>query len=240
MNGSLCRRAPRLFGLALLLVSAALCAETRATDAEAVGEAQEAFRNSATFPWYDASKDSLAPLELRTEPEQRRQLSLPWLKWVAWGLLGAGLLLLAVLIVVSIRNFRSTATPVQQAAGEVLLESEGVEALPFMARRSRDDLLGEARRLYELGSYSEAIVYLFSYELVQLDRFSVIRLARGKTNRQYVRECAKLPPHRQLLERTMLAFEDVFFGGRVLDRAGFEACWQHVASFESISAPSTA
>ena len=73
--------------------------------------------------------------------------------------------------------------------------------------------------------------------VAQLDKFAVIRLARGKTNRQYLRESGKAPPQRQLLEVTMHTFEDVFFGRRVLDRRGFEACWQHVSQFENLAIP---
>lgn len=215
----------------LALVSAASAQE------DPVDEAREAFKSSATFPWYDAEKDSLAPLALRADPPPKKGFSwLPVLQWAAWILLGIGLLLLIGLIVYSIRYFRGAGPIVERTAEhEAVVESEGVEALPFTAQRSQGDLLGEARRLYESGNYSEAIVYLFSYELVQLDKFAVIRLARGKTNRQYLRESVKAPPHKQLLEATMHTFEDVFFGRRVLDRAGFEACWNHVSLFENLA-----
>ncbi len=62
-------------------------------------------------------------------------------------------------------------------SGEAELAADRVEALPFLRQRSHDDLLGQARRHYEQGNYSEAIVYLFSHELVELDRSSLIRLA---------------------------------------------------------------
>ena len=52
----------------------------------------------------------------------------------------------------------------------------------------RLDLLAEARRHYQAGNYGAAIVYLFSFQLVQLDQRQIIRLAKGKTNRQYLRE----------------------------------------------------
>ena len=95
-------------------------------------------------------------------------------------------------------------------------------------------MLGEARRHYREGNYSEAIIYLFSHELVELDRFALIRIAKGKTNRQYLRELGPSPPLRPPLELTMTAFEDVFFGRRALDRAGFEACWNQLPVFEQL------
>jgi hypothetical protein len=39
-------------------------------------------------------------------------------------------------------------------------------------------------------------------------------------------------PLKTALERTMLAFEGVFFGRRKLDRAGFEVCWNALDQFE--------
>jgi hypothetical protein len=111
-----------------------------------------------------------------------------------------------------------------------------VEALPFMAQRPHEDLLGSARRYYEQGHYSEAIIYLFSYELVELDRFAIIELARGKTNRQYLREAGRIEAARSLLERTMLAFESAFFGRYPLDRASFEACWNQLNTLEGLRA----
>ena len=105
-----------------------------------------------------------------------------------------------------------------------------------MADRPRSDLLGDARRHYEQGNYDEAIIYLFSYELVRLDRSSVVHMAEGKTNRQYLREALSVRPLANILERTMLAFEDVFFGQRRLDRAGFEACWSQLTEFEHLVA----
>ncbi len=79
----------------------------------------------------------------------------------------------------------------------------------------RLDLLAEARRHYQAGNYGAAIVYLFSFQLVQLDKRQIIRLAKGKTNRQYLREVGPRAALLRLVEQTMVAFEDVFFGNRI-------------------------
>ena len=73
-------------------------------------------------------------------------------------------------------------------------------------------LLGQAREYYLAENYDEAIIFLFSYELVELDRRSLIRLAVGKTNRQYLRELGARTALASLLGQTMVAFEDVYFG----------------------------
>ena len=54
------------------------------------------------------------------------------------------------------------------------------------SRARKAGLLEEARRSYEEGDYNTAIVYLYSYQLVKLDQNQWIRLAKGKTNRQYL------------------------------------------------------
>ena len=96
----------------------------------------------------------------------------------------------------------------------------------------RSQLLAEARRLYDAGQYSEAIIYLFSHELVELDKHQVIRLSKGKTNRQYLRETRKSPLLAGLLENTMVAFEDAFFGNKQLSRDVFERSWGSLNEFE--------
>ena len=64
---------------------------------------------------------------------------------------------------------------------------------------------------HQLGNYGEAIIYLFSYQLVRLDRSQLIRLAKGKTNRQYLGELQSASPLKRMLAQSMSSFEDVFF-----------------------------
>jgi hypothetical protein len=68
---------------------------------------------------------------------------------------------------------------------------------------------------------------------VQLDRHHVIRLAKGKTNRQYLRETRTRPALAEILETTMVAFEDVFFGKHELSRQRFEECHSQFGTFQS-------
>jgi hypothetical protein len=91
--------------------------------------------------------------------------------------------------------------------------------------------LAEVRRLYEAGNYDQAVIYFFSFQLVQLDHHQFIRLEKGKTNRQYLRELHAHRSLRGLVEQVMLLFEDVFFGGRQLSRNQFDVCWQRLDEF---------
>ncbi len=210
------------------------------------------------YPWYDAQTDGLRRVELR-EPMDWSWLwdwfpdwgsgSSGWssvfpdslLGWIAWTVL---ILMLAAAVYYLLRAYR------QQRAGAERSgdaergaaqddEIERIEALPFPVARQRGSLLEEARRLYNEGSYSQAILYLFSFQLVELDRQHLIRLAKGKTNRQYLRQIGARPRLRQMLDETMVAFEDVFFGNHAIDRRRFESCWTRIEEFQSLAAETT-
>lgn len=107
------------------------------------------------------------------------------------------------------------------------------EELPEPLRREEGDLLAAARRCYEQGEFAEAIVYLFSYQLIELDRNQIIRLTRGKTNRQYLRETRDQPLLASILELTINTFEDAFFGRYEIDRQRFEQCWNELDRFQA-------
>ena len=218
-----------LLPLALAMPRAARAAET----AKEVDSARQTFSERLSIPWYDAETEKLRPVALR----QPAELNLAWLAEPAyWLVVAVVVVVLALIVWLVLRQLarRQQRKAPTKLSGEAELPADRVEALPFLRQRSHDDLLGQARRHYEQGNYSEAIVYLFSHELVELDRSSLIRLARGKTNRQYLREAGKIRPLASLVERTMVAFEDVFFGRRPLDRAGFEACWQELGQFDQL------
>ncbi len=97
-----------------------------------------------------------------------------------------------------------------------------------------------ARRLHDEGRFSEAIVYLFSHELIELDRHHLIRLARGKTNRQYLRELSGKSDLRSLLSRTIDRFERAFFGAERLDRQSVDVCWNDLPNFAALVGQETA
>jgi hypothetical protein len=128
----------------------------------------------------------------------------------------------------------SFARPEVSATGSLRpAEADRIDSLPFQLGRPQVDLLEAAKRLYSEGRYGDAIIYLYSYQLLELDKHQVIRLARGKTNRQYLREIRGRPALRNLLAETLVAFEDVFFGNRQLGQQQFESCWHRLDQFHS-------
>lgn len=233
-----------------LLTSAMLLAAPDLVEApEAVQSGQKALDHWGRYPWYDAKTDGLQPLDVSPPGQDNWFTSrggsgvdhLPdnLLQWIAWILIG---LILVALLYVAARTYRARQ---QEALGEATTsasaedpaeERRRVEALPLPAARRQVDLLAEAEEQYRSGHYGQAIIYLFSYQLVQLDRHQQIHLTRGKTNRQYLRELGVRPALRKLLEQTMVTFEDAFFGHHPIDQNRFEACWCRLREFESLTA----
>ena len=210
-----------------------------AADAQASVEAgAKALRPWQGFPWYDPGTDRLRRVEIaaRASRSTASMGSLDsLLQGLAWTLLGV---LLVAIVFVLVRVYART--PRQRRSRPDDAKPGGadrIESLPFPVGPGRPDLLGEARRCYQNGNYGQAILYLFSFQLVQLDRRQIIHLAQGKTDRQYLREVGSRKSLRQLVEQTMTAFEDVFFGGRTLDRVRFEACWSRLGEFETLLGP---
>jgi hypothetical protein len=221
----------------------------------AVQAGREALASRSGFPWYDRQDDSLRRIDVRTRDDAAKHRNSTWqadparpsgasrttlrrssvLGKIVQTVLWFGLLaLLALLIFFLVRAFmRAEPTEDSQAtdAEQPRSEEDLIESLPFDVTRPQSDLLGEARRHYEQGAYGEAIIYLFSYQLVRLDQQHLIRLTRGKTNRQYLGELVSRPRLQRMLESTMVAFEDVFFGHHDLQRDRFEACWSGLDEF---------
>ena len=184
-----------------------------------VTDGREALNTWFGYPWYDPATDGVRRVEVSQpwDPHWNWSFDFPgsllqWLAWVVIALLLAGAAYL--LIRAYWRRERPAADEDDEAAGA----ADSVELLPVSLPRGRVDLLAEARRCYQCGDFAQAIVYYFSYQLLQLDKRQIIRLGRGKTNRQYLREVGPRSALRGLVEQTMTAFEEVYFGRRTLDR----------------------
>jgi hypothetical protein len=213
------------------------------SDDPSVASGRRALDSRFRYPWYDPKTDDVRPITppraeegSRERSEQRREFSPsplgPVLQVIAWTVLG---LALAAVVYLLVRAF--LLTPKEKTENEAGADLQpGLAALPLPLDPGRSDLLAQARRFYEQGDYRQAIIYLFSFQLVQLDKRQIIHLAKGKTNRQYLREVGPRQALRWLVEQTMVAFEDVFFGNRAIDRGRFESCWSRVGEFERLAA----
>ena len=112
-------------------------------------------------------------------------------------------------------------------------EAQRVERLPFHIQAARTDLMGEVHRYMQQGNYAQAVIYFYSFLLVELDKYQVIRLEPGRTNGMYVRDVRPYPPLFNAMGATVSVFEDAFFGEKTIDRMRFEQCFQLLPSFQS-------
>ena len=200
-----------------------------------VTSGRDALNHWFGYPWYDAKTDAI----------RRVKVAKPWnfdwdlggsigsllqcLAWIAIVLLLAGLVYLLVRAFLQ-RERRKRGEDGEEPAGG----ADRVESLPLPVGGRRLDLLAEAQRCRQQGDYGRAIVFLFSHQLLQLDKHGRIHLARGKTNRQYLREIRPWPSLGGLVEQTTLVFEDVFFGHHTLELPAFEACWSRLEEFDKL------
>ena len=227
---------------------------------ERLAEAARRSLAEGDYPWYDAERDDLQRLDVDAEdtediarnrssdwsgePTARsgRRMNTGWLggfryvlNVLLWGVLLCLLLGLLYLLIRFLlkreRMWAEEGAAPGEATATVRAEAERLDNLPFDIARPQGNLLDEAKHLYEQGDYQRAIVYLFSYELMHLDRHQMIHLAKGKTNRQYLRELRWQPAVSQVIHQTMIAFEDAFFGDRALTREEFETCWKQLDTF---------
>jgi len=248
-----------LVAVALLLGAAALApgpCRADLSDADAAQSVKDSLSGRTRFPFYDRAKDDVRQLNVAPPADSdaaNRKTKWAGKKanprtprapptWSGGSVLGTllqviGLTALVIfigvlawLIATAFLKNETTETVVSKVI-ETSRDVDRVEALPFQLRKPTGDFLSEAQRLYEAGNFSEAVIYYYSHLLVQLDRHHVIRLAKGKTNRQYLREARTRPLLREILDRTMVPFEDVFFGHHELSREQFEACWRRLDEF---------
>jgi hypothetical protein len=205
-------------------------------DLQVVEQVKESLGGWNAPPWYDSAKDAEKPIRIRG----RATSSIDWwaiFKPIVWG---AALMLIGLLVYVLIRAFmdrwKQPAMSGPGFRGQKALRAEigRIESLPFQLDKKPASLLEEAERLYREGNYSQAILYLFSYQLIEMDKLQVIRLTRGKTNRQYLRELKNHARLRNLMESSVVAFEHVFFGKHSLPAAAFESCWRRLSEFERL------
>ncbi|MGE0607673.1 MAG: DUF4129 domain-containing protein [Pirellulales bacterium] len=204
---------------------------------------QQASNSTGSAPGADGTTADVSPLEGHDgsrAPRDYSSLEVP--AAAAEGLSVFSILVLVlligtvigVIIYLFMQNRRQQPAEMTVAAPRRANSSDALEALPKQARKHVDDLLAEARRCYQAGQYGEAIVYLFSHQLLELDKSELIRLARGKTNRQYLTEVAAQPSLRELVSQTMVVFEDAFFGNYPIAQDRFERCWSQLDTFQRL------
>jgi hypothetical protein len=213
---------------ALLLAAAwalaAMAPAVAAADRDAAVEEVRAALAKGDYPWYDKSSDSnslLKPPKPREEGAGDKRylfsrlatLIVMILVWVALG----GLLLLLL-------HYRRT--------GDILPQMPDVRQSAPNRGRARHLALPEVAVEGSFGAaaaaaaaaadYKLAVICLFNQQLLLLDERQQLRLAAGRTNRQYIRQLRQ-PQQQALLRQAVRLFEGIFFGGREAAAADYEA-----------------
>lgn len=145
-----------------------------------------------------------------------------------WILIVAGIALLGLaigLLAVSIRGWMGPSFDERLSQHEIRIDPARVAELPFDAQSQMQDPLAYARQFMAAGDYDQAMLFLYGYMLLALDRAGKIALHRGKTNRMYLPELIGEPTIKSVLLPAMLAFEDVFFGRHSIGRDRFHTIW---------------
>jgi len=208
---------------------------------EAVESGRQALCSPRDYPWYDAANDGVRRIDVVDPPEPGPRRSRggedssmtggAFVEALLWVFVVAVLAAVVFLLVKAYLHGGAAAAPTQRRDADG--DRQRIESLPFPVQAAQGDLLAEARRHRDSGRYGEAARFLFSHELVELDKHRLIRLARGKTNRQYLREIGSQSPLGGMVRRTMVVFEDYFFGAYTIPRERFEACWSELPGFEA-------
>lgn len=155
------------------------------------------------------------------------------------------LILLLIIILVSLIIFALTKSDIQFGSNDLAGSNgtsdkpdaqliERINELPAELRRTDVNARDEAERLMKAGQFDQAIILLFSHQLLFLDHAGYLRLSRGKTNGRYVRETRQRDTQSAAwLRETATAFERSYFGKHELDASWFERLWRQNELLES-------
>ena len=107
-----------------------------------------------------------------------------------------------------------------------------IKHLPFEIEEQDGDFETFAEKSLRDGDYSKAVIYLFADILVAMSESGVVRLQRGKTNRQYLNEIWDHGEIRPYYRKVMTAFEDAFFGKHEIEKSRAEECFAQRPAFD--------
>ncbi len=217
---------------------------------------------SGAVPWFDAERETLVPIDLPPLGDERAtQRESTWMaepeapatpapaapatssfgaflsgavSVLMWVLIGTIAVLIVAAVVWVLLKRRRDEDDLPASRRRIPLDAARVEMLPFDVARGEGDLLAQARAARDAGDLKRAIVLLFAYELLQLEHYGWLTLARGKTNRNYLRELRRAPELGGLLERMIVLFEDAFFGDLSPQPGEFDRCWRELDRFHQL------
>jgi hypothetical protein len=183
-------------------------------------------------PWYDRDQDSWKRIAIRDEPVAKTRsqsaddtgVGTVWTSLVAWLLLTAVIVALAMLIREILRDVQGGGTARTSEPGtNPARRPVDLSALPFTVDESADPD-AEAEAAFARGDWHRAVVWTYVRLLIRLDAADIIRLGPGATDRGCLRQAqsatrAGRPNQTAIaLERTLTVFERTYFGHQAPDR----------------------
>lgn len=196
-------------------------------DATAGDSVRSALRETPPL-WYDTERDGWRRVEVRAPAEPKPVDYAPrggggWEigGFFGWLMLGAVIAATAWLVWQLVSNLgpRQGGLPVENSPKAAVRAAADLSALPFAEAEGRRDPERALAEAMERGDWKRAVAWSFVLHLVALDQAGVIRLAKGVTNRRYLRtvsawadEGAGRGPAPAALAATIAVFERVWFG----------------------------
>ncbi|MBR4753230.1 MAG: hypothetical protein IK077_15895 [Thermoguttaceae bacterium] len=209
----------------------------------------QAFQKSikkSRFPWLspETGEVKYLPREAIEVPKSRpvRNRSSSDSQWggaaftvVCWAVILTFFVVAIIAIALAIRSMViKKALLKRRLAADAQARERRINALAPEAAEQYDDLLLSAEKARADGDYRQALVFYFSYLLVEMDKREFVLLAKGKTNLEYWRELADFTELRTIYRATMNEFERVYFGGASISREEFERVWSRRPRFEDL------
>jgi hypothetical protein len=207
-----------------------------------------------SYPWYDPDTDRVKPIWMAKRPwqkwigQQLENLAKAFEKFLSrfhFGRLSGGgvsgelimttvflaALIAFLVVLVGLWSRRELSAADRSGDGSSLGRAARLADLPEGVRPGSVDPWSEALRRRAAGDLGGATVCLFAYQLLTLDQLSLIRLAPGRTGRQYV-QTIRDPRFVDSLEATLSLFEDVYYGRKLPTLEAFEAVWKRAQVFQ--------
>lgn len=142
----------------------------------------------------------------------------------AWGVLGLLLLGTTGWMIRHWRRFSEAVSGAVDLESHRRSENPSIRNLPYAVESGLGDLREAGIEAASRGDHRRAIVLLFSHTLVTLDRQSVLRLQKGRTNRQYLADLLQARPSAGVFRSLIRDFEAVFFGDCPAGEVEFARC----------------
>jgi hypothetical protein len=155
--------------------------------------------------------------------------STPWWRWfphlaslpgvvatiaqvVLWALVGALVLAILIPVVRAIARMRREDRPDEKKEGRAPLPAEQPFVFALPTTTDEEALLARANELARAGQFAAALQHYLAASLRALDKRGAVRIARDRTNGEYVRACAD-PNAKPVLRDIVREVDRVQFGG---------------------------